>query len=156
MIFVECKPDEILVKTLGVRKKNITHSGGKGNVCNRLRNSTNSKGLVDEDPESVQPRYLKGMQLIANKDGIKLFKDGKRQNLLIVLRPMLESWIVKTASEVEIDLSRFDLPDGGNKIKKVINQPANLKNFEELINAIKRSKSERLKTLKRFITGLGI
>lgn len=62
MIYVECKPDTTLLSVLGVPRKEIFHAGGKGNVCVRLSKITDSKGLVDEDPESPQPGYLKKLK----------------------------------------------------------------------------------------------
>lgn len=33
MIYVECNPDKVLVRALGISKRNIKHSFSKGNVC---------------------------------------------------------------------------------------------------------------------------
>ena len=64
MIYVECDTDVALVKNLDIPKKEIIHAGNKGNVCNRLRKTKNSIGLIDEDPQSGQPRYIKNLSLI--------------------------------------------------------------------------------------------
>ncbi len=64
MIYLECNPDKALVKALGITKKEIFHTGNKGNVCKRLQKSKNSKGTVDEDPSSIQPNYIKKLQKI--------------------------------------------------------------------------------------------
>ncbi len=42
MIYTECKPDSALVKTLGIRKKEIIHLGGKPEVCKQLEKRENS------------------------------------------------------------------------------------------------------------------
>ena len=43
MIYVECKPDLVLVKALGIPKKQIVHAGNKAKVCNILRRNRNLK-----------------------------------------------------------------------------------------------------------------
>jgi hypothetical protein len=64
MIYIECRPDKILVEALSVPEEEIIHAGSKGNVCNRLSRIRNSKGLVDEDPESAQPTYIRRLKLL--------------------------------------------------------------------------------------------
>lgn len=63
MIYTECKPDTALVKTLGIRKREIIHLSGKPEVCKQLEKREKWKGLVDEDPLSVQPPYLKKLRV---------------------------------------------------------------------------------------------
>ena len=55
MIYVECFPDFTLINTLGFSRREIVHAGSKGKVCNRLRKTYNSKGVIDEDPLAHQP-----------------------------------------------------------------------------------------------------
>ena len=68
MLYVECNADYVLVKTLGVPRKEINHCGGKAKVCRLLgkEETENCKGLVDEDPFSVQPPYLKKLHVKEN------------------------------------------------------------------------------------------
>ena len=57
MIYVECSPDAALVRKLGIPKREIRHSSGKGEVLKRVLKGA-SIGVVDEDPGSPQPRRL--------------------------------------------------------------------------------------------------
>jgi len=63
-IYVECYPDEVLVGVIAERlrfsKKNIDHRGGKARICKILEEKyCNCIALLDEDPHSTQPPYLK-------------------------------------------------------------------------------------------------
>jgi len=153
MIYTECKPDSALVKLLGIPKKQILHLGGKPEVCKQLAKRENWKGLVDEDPFSVQPPYLKELQ--AKKDlsnyGLKILNDNSKNNDLIVLCPRLEEWVIKAAKEAGIDIKRYNLPDDGEQLHKVIN--LDLRKFERLVNDLE-GKSKMMKALERSIKEL--
>jgi len=89
MIFVECKPDLALVQSLTkVARRGIIHEfKGKGGICSRLRRQTNCKGLIDEDPSSGQPRFVKESKLEENfpEHDIKVLHHNSTDNRLIVL-----------------------------------------------------------------------
>lgn len=148
MIYLECEADKTLVSALGIPRKEIKHMFSKGNVCNRLEKSKNSKGLVDEDPLSPQPSYIGKLRPISNKHGIKLLLDEKNQNYLIVLCPRLEDWVLNVTIEAKIDLLNYGLPSDPNKLHETLN--IKLDKFKDLIDKINQ-KSEMLKTLEGFI-----
>lgn len=148
MIFVECEPDKTLVKVLGVPRKEVRHAYGKGNICNRLEKSRNSKGLVDEDPYSIQPPYISNLKLCSNEDEIEVLYEEKNQNTLILLCPKLEDWILKAVKEASIDIRNYGLPDDADKLHEAIN--TKIVSFENLLNDIKK-RSKRLKALKKAI-----
>jgi len=152
MIYIECKPDFVLVKSLGVPRREIIHLGGKPEICKQLEKRENCKGLVDEDPFSVQPSYLRRLEVQENLSsyGLKVLKDGSKKNDLIVLCPRLEDWILKAAKEAKVDVKRYNLPDDGEKLHKMIN--INITKFEKLIEDLK-GKSRMLYTLEKFIRG---
>jgi len=152
-VLVECNPDKLLVKKLGIPKKSIIHAGSKSEVCKRLeKRMTNSVGLIDEDPFSVQPRYIKKLEILENsqKFGIRVLFDKTRSNYIIVLSPRLEEWIIKASGEAKIDLEKYNLPGDGNKLHKVIN--SNLTKFESLLGEL-IDKSDRLLALRDYLLG---
>ena len=65
MLYVECLPDETLVRRLtGLPKREIIHQlKGKYEVLEMLATRTNSIAMVDEDPNTNQPRYLERMRV---------------------------------------------------------------------------------------------
>jgi len=151
MIYVECDPDKALVSILGVPRKEIFHAGGKGNVCVRLSKTTDSKGLIDEDPESPQLGYLKKLKSCSaeyTKYNIKLLSDEKFRNSVIVLSPRLENWILEAAKEAGMNMEEYGLPNNANNLHKVIN--IKLESFKKLIEEMKQ-KSKMLKRLERLI-----
>lgn len=149
MYYVECNPDKALLCTLGISRKQVIHSYGKGNVCRRLQKTANAIGLVDEDPKSARPSYIKTLKLIDTKDEIKLYFDSKTDNRLILLCPRLEEWIVLAARNANEDITRYGLPDNANELHKVINVRQH--DFRQFITDI-RDKSPMLKTLVGFLT----
>jgi len=149
MYYVECNPDKALLCTLGISKKQVIHSYSKGNVCRRLQKTANVIGLVDEDPKSAQPSYIKTLKLINTKDEIKLYFDSKTDNRLIMLCPRLEDWIVLAARSANEDITKYGLPDNANVLHTVIN--IKQRNYQQLIEDI-RDKSPMLKTLVGFLT----
>lgn len=152
MIYTECKPDSALVNTLGIRKKEIIHLGGKPEVCKQLEKRENWKGLVDEDPFSVQPPYLKKLQVRENLSnyGFKILNDTSNNNDLIVLCPRLEEWVLKATKAAEMDIKKYNLPDDGERLHKEIN--IDIDKFERLIKDL-REKSRMLKALEKSIKG---
>ncbi|MEA2013426.1 MAG: hypothetical protein U9O87_10190 [Verrucomicrobiota bacterium] len=77
MVHVECYADEDLLVNLGIDKKIIQHQEGKGNVLNHLRDSKgNSMGMIDEDPESNQPRELQNYELLQSLSSVSFLNTG--------------------------------------------------------------------------------
>jgi hypothetical protein len=150
MIYTECKPDSSLVRILGIPKKHIIHQQGKPEVCKQLAKRENLKGLVDEDPSSVQPSYLKRLPVKEDLPtyGLKILNDTSKNNDLIILSPRLEEWILKAVEEAGIDIKRYNLPNDEEKLHKEIN--TDLRKFERLVNDLK-GKSKMLEALERAI-----
>jgi hypothetical protein len=152
MIYTECKPDSVLAKTLGIQKKDIIHLGGKPEVCKQLEKRENWKGLIDEDPFSIQPPYLKKLEVKENLSDyeLKVLNDNSNNNDLIVLCPRLEEWMLKATKEAEIDIKKYNLPDDGERLHKEIN--IDIDKFEKLIKDLK-GKSRMMKALEKSIRG---
>lgn len=148
-IFVECFADEALIKAMDVPKRFIEHAKSKGNVCNKLRKNFSCVGLIDEDPQSNQPRYLDGLKSVKEREGLKIKKDLSNDNLLIIFSPRLEDWIKMASKSDGIDLSEFGLSDDPDKLHREINLHIN--KFERFLISFKE-KSRRFKTLKDLIT----
>ncbi len=150
VVFVECNPDKLLIQKLGVPKRKIVHAGSKSEVCKRLSRSVSSIGVVDEDPFSIQPRYIGKLKTIedSQKLGIRVLLDEGNNNFVIILSPRLEEWIIEASKEAKITMSKYGLPRDGNKLHKVIN--SNLDKFEKLLDEL-INKSEKLLALKRYL-----
>ena len=147
MFYVECNTETTLLKTLGIPRRKIRHVHGKGNVCNLLKKQKNSIGIIDEDPGSAQPTYLKELKLIEEKDDLKCLTD-KNNNQIIVICPEIEDWIFKTSKEDRVDLKKYNLPDNLHNFRKEVE--LKLDRFELLLREL-INKSQRMKTLLRLI-----
>jgi hypothetical protein len=146
MIYVECKSDQALVRSItNIPRKEIIHEPGKSRVCEKLAKQRNCRGLVDEDPLSTQPPYMKKVRLENDlfQYELKVFYDESNRNYLFLLCPRLEEWILKAAQEVDLNVGGYHLPNIPEKLHRVIN--LNLDKFEGLLEGLKDSK--RLKTL---------
>ncbi|MBC7108931.1 MAG: hypothetical protein H5T41_09165 [Methanomassiliicoccales archaeon] len=147
VVFVECNPDKLLLQKMGVPKRKIVHAGSKSEVCKRLGKSVNSAGVVDEDPFSIQPRYIRKLKTIESSQelGLRVLLDKENNNFVILLSPRLEEWIVEASKEAKVSLNRYGLPRDGNDLHKVIN--SNLDKFERLLEDL-IDKSGRFLALK--------
>ena len=150
MMYVECKPDFALVRFVtNIPKREIIHGQGKYEVCKQLARKGNCKAVIDEDPQSVQPRYLERLTLREEpaEKGLKVMHDESNDNLVVILCPDLEGWILGAAKEIGVNIAKYNLPSSPAKLHRVIN--LDLGKFEQLLEDLKTS--QRLKTLRRLI-----
>jgi hypothetical protein len=149
MLLLECLPDETVARTLGCPRRSLQHLAGKSRICKRLAESESDIGLIDEDPDTVQPSYLKDLHLAREEHEILLYRDEERNNRVIVLRPRFEEWLIRTAKFAGINMSDFGLSDRGNDLHREINSrlPNLVRFLEELINR----KNQRLLHLRALL-----
>jgi hypothetical protein len=148
VIYVECKPDSILVKSLiKISKKEIIHAGNKPEICKKLEKQENCIGLVDEDPNSPQPPYVKRMKAeILSEHGLKILHD-KKCNRLVFLCPRLEEWLLEAVKQANMQIGNYGLPNDGIKLHQIIN--ININKLERLIRDLENC--DRMKNLKKFL-----
>ena len=126
MIYVECKPDQVLVQMLtSWSNREIIHEEGKYRLMAKLSKRRDTLAMVDEDPNANQPAYLSKMQVtqeISNR-GLRVLADASQGNRVVVLCPKLEDWIISVAEEADVSLSdrRYNLPNTANALHKVVN-----------------------------------
>jgi hypothetical protein len=152
MIYVECKADEFLVRTLtGLPRREVIHElKGKPEVVNQVRSHSNTRGLVDEDPLQVQPPYLLRMEILREEAGrgLRLLRDSARGNHIVVLCPKLEDWVVRAAREEGVNLDDYNLPGDGGRLHRVIND--RLSSFRRLVEDLRDS--DRLRALHALLS----
>lgn len=153
MIYVECKPDTVLVRTLtGLPAREvIDEPKGKNGVVGRVMSSRNARGLVDEDPLTVQHSYLMSMHLSRDEPatGLRLLHDRIRGNNIVLLCPKLEDWVVRAARDAGTDLQDYNLPRDARQLHGVINH--RLSNFQRLVEAL--NNTPRLRALAGLLRG---
>ena len=124
MIFVECKPDRLMVRIIAdVKKKEIRHAGNKFEVMKQLDKYDGALGIIDEDPGKTQPSQIKKAKDISKDDirAVDLIILSYRNNIVLILRPRLEEWLLKTTREINIDPRKFKLPRDPKRLHSVIN-----------------------------------
>lgn len=152
-LFVECKPDETLAFALGVPRNKVEHALGSGRVCVRLAQRNAEFGMIDEDPGSAKPSYLKTLVEENSEYGIRLLIDRKAKNRVIVLTPRLEEWLVQTTKEAGLKLTDFGFnSDNGVQLHAEINQ--RLGSLERLVGALLNAKSQRILRLQALLKGV--
>jgi hypothetical protein len=152
MIYVECKPDEMLVRTLlSVSKRDVVHElKGKFEVINRISNGV--KGLVDEDPGAYVPVYLQRTPIADDIAllGLRRYTDTRRGNHVVVLLPRLEGWLLAAADDASIRVGSYGLPERVSQLRGVIND--DLRKVERLVADLNGSGIPRMRTLRQWLT----
>lgn len=148
-IIVECKPDEVLAKSLGCNKKEIAHQPNKGEVCNLLIKSNILIAIIDEDPNSHQPNLLSKFKLIEEKFDIRKMYLRSESKTILVIKPRLEEWILKRCRLSGINPKAYYLPSNNKEFKDVLNYQ--LGKFELLVDGLLQKKDEGLLYLRKQI-----
>jgi len=131
-VFVECKPDMELIKFIvairGLRV-DLIHSSNKSKVLKNTLKNAGSVGIIDEDPRSPQPGFLRKFKEIRKDNDlmIRIYR-GPNGSILIELRPRLEEWLLRLCSFSGINPDKYGFPSDSGLFKKIINQK--LGNFE--------------------------
>ena len=154
MIYVECKPDDLLVRHLtGLPKRQVAHEiQGKGEICNRLIRGKDLVAMVDEDPGATQPTYLARLPLGSETTefGLKLYLDNSRNNRIVVLYPRLEEWLIRAAGDSGLSMNTYGLPNRANTLHSVINLDE--RKIQRLLSDLDHAQSPRLRELGRLLT----
>ncbi len=155
MIYVECKPDGILVRRVTrLPHRHVVHeTKGKGGVCNRLMKGSGLSAVVDEDPGESQPKYMAGLTLKSDSAelGLKFYLDQARNNRIVVLCPKLEDWLLRAAADAGLSMNDYGLPDRANDLHRKINLDE--RKIEKLLSDLDEAGSPRLRALKNLLTG---
>lgn len=149
MICVECDPDETLVSALGFARSGIRHEYGKGKACNTLKQRQGWTAMLDEDPNSAQPSYVRELAEQDTAYGMRLMEDRVRRNRFIFLCPRLEEWLVATARSESVDLTKFGLSMDARLLHEIITLRR-----DNLVKAVAvLGGSKRLRLLKQWLEG---
>lgn len=136
VIYIECNPDELLVKLYGFNKRNIKHSYGKSRIGKLLEKNQGQVALVDEDPNGTPIPYFKrtNFSLIKQENGYRIIKDSKKNHIIIEIQPYLEEWILNACIDAKIDIREYNLPKDPISLHHVIN--SNLNKLEKLLKEL--------------------
>ena len=154
MIYVECKPDETLVRGLGFMKKEVAHGLNKNEVLKRLSEKDNLLAMVDEDPSASQPVQFSRMLKDDNQSnlGLLTYFDGGKSNRVIVLCPKLEDWIIRASQIANLEIGKppYNLASTPKSLHKEIN--GKLDKLDLLVNDLLANQSPRILKLQELLT----
>ena len=154
MIYVECRPDELLVRQVtDLPRKQVVHEAkGKGGVFNRLMRNRDLVAMVDEDPGKTQPTYMARLSLSRERAniGLKVYADNSLNHRVVVLCPDLEGWLLRAVRDAGFDMDTYRLPDSANALHRVINLDE--RKIQRLLTDLTDAGSPRLLGLGRELT----
>jgi hypothetical protein len=76
--------------------------------------------MVDEDPDSDQPRDLVSYQQVQASEGLLLLvRRGSSGQRLIVVRPRLEDWLIQRAKVCGVDPRQYQLPGTAKELHNI-------------------------------------
>lgn len=141
MIYFECYADESLLRSLGFTARDLSggHSHSRSKVSSKLSKSTNSVGLVDEDPMSPRDSYLTDLfSRVPLYEDANLFAFGdlRKNNKLVVLRPNLESWVIRIARDQKVSLREYMLADTEDSLHDMLAPKTNTTKRQQLVSFI--------------------
>ena len=149
MIIVECYRDREWLYRTGF--SNIRHAHNKGRVLEAVDRSRKAIGVIDEDPGSGRPKYLKEYEERGTKGGIKLLvkkgDDGKR---IIQISPRLEDWLYGIAKRNEISPAGCGLPDDPGRLHSS-SLKRDMNEFQRFSIAVNRASDDEIDTFKKWI-----
>jgi hypothetical protein len=146
MIYIECDADEVLIRQLGIARKEFSHEGGKFEICRRLQKVRNSIGLIEHDYGATDPSYVKRCILTEEKFAIKIYRDKASENKLIILFNDLEDWVLNVSKKNKIEVAQFGLESERNALHR--SMPMRLNAFKKLIDRLIEVKSIELSFLQ--------
>ncbi len=120
-VLVECSADEVVLRNLGVPKKQLLHFGGKDKLVTRLRDLPGSVGVVDEDPASTHHPDLKASYRKAESEkGLRLLtRQGSGGQRLVIVCPKLEDWLIERAKSSGIRPEDYGLPSDPDRLHSI-------------------------------------
>lgn len=120
MLYVECFPDEVLARTLGVPRREVKHEHGKGNIINRLSKLMAGTAMLDEDPGGSQPRELQNYKRVKQTGNLVLMEHKNSSAKRVVLMcPRLEEWLYMRAEACEVKPADYGLPDSAAELHSI-------------------------------------
>lgn len=149
MIYLECNPDELLCKMLGVPKKQTKHHNDKGRICNYLVRQNGEIGLVDEDPHATPPTSIASFTKSGNRTHAIDVLTDKKGNKLVVLCPRLEGWLLYTCKQNGLDIKFFNLSEKENRLHNEMN--SKLRELEKLLSHLLKIKAPEILYLQSLL-----
>jgi hypothetical protein len=120
MLYVECYPDEVLARTLGVPRREVKHEHGKGNITNRLNQLSEGTGMLDEDRLGFQAAGLRHYRPVKQTGKLVLMEHANSSaKRLVLVCPRLEEWLYERAAACGVNPLEYGLPDTAARLHSI-------------------------------------
>ncbi|HEY0551393.1 MAG TPA: hypothetical protein VGF13_17445 [Verrucomicrobiae bacterium] len=135
-----------MVVMLGAARQEVTHYRGKDELAKALQKRTSVVAMIDEDPLSVQPTYLKTLIVADSSNAVRLLRDVQRKHRVLVVCPRLEEWLVAAVKESGLSLQNFGFHAvDGHSLHGEINE--RIGSLQKLITALLEVRNRRIMRL---------
>lgn len=140
LVLPECYIDTNLIETLVPPQRMYNHQKGCPAVAKKMKEKFSDDfalGIMDNDKRHVS--YLQEFLLIAADHAIELYKHNSRAHYILLISPAVEQFVLDAASELGIDLSRYNVPCTLEDMKKETKQvdAKSCKKYTLLFKALK-------------------
>ncbi|MDQ1086080.1 hypothetical protein [Siphonobacter sp. SORGH_AS_1065] len=138
---------ELIITLLNIPNRSVIIGGSRGETCKLLAKKENAIGIVDEDPRGPGlPEYLKKLSAEELNGNIRKYRDFKRNNVILMLKPDAEGWGFDLSRRVKIDLQKLVGTTSFREFHDIINR--RLDKWRLLIQNLESSNIPALQTLK--------
>ena len=119
-VLVECDADEVLLRALGLPRKQLLHFGGKYELVKKLKDRAHDIGMIDEDPGKGEPKDLSSYRQTDSGEGLLfLIRQGSGGQRLVVICPKLEDWLIARAKSSGIRPEDYGLPSDPDRLHSI-------------------------------------
>jgi hypothetical protein len=159
-IIPECYVDTNLIETIvPPTGAGYNHQMGCPNVAKKMTEDKRLKndfalGIIDKDKKEL--KYTQLFIEIADKKQLKLLKHPEKDHYFIQIIPAMEKWILQNATEVDIELSDFELSNDLDALRRVTKSVKTKKDdrFRRLFKALRKKEASGVMLLMKWITHL--
>lgn len=154
-IIPECYIDTKLIKALIPPTTRYNHQKGCPNVVKVMQQNLGGDfalGIIDRDKKELG--YADEFDLMYEiSNNIQLFKHKSRNHYLIFICPAVEKWIITNASEANLNLNDFGLPNDFRKLTDITKTSKSekedpySKNFHELFKKLRETQPKAVQLL---------
>lgn len=121
---VECKPDEALLRSLlSNQRSEVIHQINKPEVLKLVNKPGEAMGMVDADPDSIQPPIVSSLAEIESLPHLGLsLSTFPNHNKIVTITPRLEDWVLAASAQNGVNVERFGLPRNPESFHRIVNQ----------------------------------
>ena len=119
-IIPECYIDTCLTETITSCFNQFNHQKGVCKVMQENFGNSFALGIIDKDKKEVP--YLQKFDLVAYSDSLFVYKHKSKSHYIIQITPAIESFFLKAAKEMGINLALYGLSSDMKELTRATKQ----------------------------------